>query len=266
MRVDLLNNKGGVGKTLVTVALAEAFAHKGKRVLVVDMDPQANATRRLRVDPAAPTLTDALMLGVRNSGAADYVTPCGWSTAFAGTGAIDVLPSDLDLEDRAIEAGMPGASNRLRRALYGVDDEYDFTLIDCPPSIKGHLTVNALAALDADDDTILCPVTPEYDAVAGAQRAITFVEQWGDELGTRARVTGLIANAVRKVNVHEVRVSQFAEAFPGLPLLGSIPLRARVAEQMDSAQPLGDDPNTAVAVETMNSVADFLIARKAQYA
>lgn len=264
VRIALLNNKGGVGKTLVTILIAEAIARRGGRVLVVDMDPQANATRRLgaRLNPHDPqTLTECLRVGVRNGAAESFIVPAGWGGDLAGH--VEVLPSDLDLEDRALEAGQPGAINRLRRALYGVDDAYDVTLIDCPPSIKGHLTTMAIAALDDDRDTIVCPITPEYDAIAGAQRAARYVDEWGPDLDVTARVSGLVVNGVRgTTSLHTTRIEQLAESFPGVPVLGSpIPLRARVATLMDAGQPLSTDtdPLTAAVVETGAAIAEALV-------
>jgi chromosome partitioning protein len=268
VRIALLNNKGGVGKTFVTILIAEAIARRGGRVLVVSMDPQANVDRRLgvvldRIDPA--TLTECLRVGVRNGDASNYVHPCGWSGDLAGR--VDVLPADLDLEDRALEAGQPGAINRLRRALYGVDDAYDVTLIDCPPSIKGHLTTMAIAALDADDDKIVCPITPEFDAIAGAQRAARYVEEWGDDLDVRARVAGLVVNGVRgNTALHMTRIEQLAESFPGVPVLGSpIPLRARVAALMDSARPISgsSDPDAAAVGSIGTAIAEQLVPVRA---
>lgn len=258
-RIALLNNKGGVGKTLVTVLLAEAIARRGGRVLVVSMDPQANVDRRLGVTlgPGALTLTECLRVGTRNGDAASVIRPSGWSGDLGGR--VEILPADLDLEDRSLEAGQPGAINRLRKALYGVDDDYTVTLIDCPPSIKGHLTTMAIAALDDERDTIICPITPEYDAIAGAQRAARYVEEWGDDLDTRARVSGLIVNGVRSgTTLHSARIDQLAAAFPGVPVLGSpIPLRTGIAALMDSGQPLGE--GTFMGVNDLLANADAIV-------
>lgn len=277
MRIALMNNKGGAGKTFTTLSLAEAFAGKGKRVLVVDMDPQANATRRLGVElgDGVPTLTDVLRVGVRNGDAAGAVRPCGWPAPYgwakptdtAGNmpGNIDVLPADLALEDRTLEAGQLGAANRLRKALYGTDDPYDVTLIDCAPSI-GHLAQMTIAALDDEHDTVLCPLVPENDAMTGAQRAVAYVDLAGVEIGVRARVSGLIVTAYRGTALHEARIGQLPTTFPGLPVLGKVPLRARVAELLDSGKPLSTDTHTsssAVAVRaTFDAIADHLLTRQ----
>lgn len=262
-RVAFLNNKGGVGKTFATVALAEAAANRGLRVLVVDLDPQANATRRLRVSTGAATpyatLTACLQLGVGQGVAKEYIHAHGWDERIP----IDVLPADLDLEDRTLEAGQPGAHHRLRKALFGMDDDYDLTLIDCPPSIKGHLTVLGIAALDGPGDTVLVPLNPEYDAVAGARRVIEFIRLYREDLGVPAlEVRGLILNAVRpRTSLHEARSVQLSTVL-GPPVLATVPLRARIAELQDAGQPLSDDAELAPIVGKFDDIVDALMVRE----
>lgn len=257
-RIALLNNKGGVGKTFTTVALAEAAARRGAKVLVVDLDPQANATRRLQVQtdttPYA-TLTGCLQLGVVQGAADGYTRRHGWNESLS----IDVLPADLDLEDRALEAGQPGAHHRLRKALFGVDDKYDLTLIDCPPSIKGHLTILGIAALDGDADTALIPLTPEYDAIGGARRAIDFVRLYRDDLGVpMLSISGLIVNSHRAgTGLHAVRIDQL-NTLGGPPVLAVVPLRARIADLQDAGQPLGGDAELAPIMERFGEIVDSL--------
>lgn len=262
LRVTVLNNKGGVGKTFVVLALAEAAARRGRRVLVVDMDPQANATRRLRVTPNAGwTLTACLRPGVAKGGAKDYIAPCGWpSDNFRGH--IDVLPSDLDLEDRVLEAGVPAAGFRLQRALFGADDSYDLTIVDCPPSIKGHLTEMAISALNGPRDVVLVPLEPEYDAVRSARRTVEYVRMYGEDLGVpHAEVAGVVVNKVRAgVSLHGTREAQLVEA--GLPgTVAKVPLRARLAEVQDAALPLSSDPTLGEIVDDFENLAEALIIR-----
>jgi cellulose biosynthesis protein BcsQ len=260
VRIAMLNNKGGVGKSLATVYLAEALARAGKRVLAVDMDPQANMTSRLGVQLHGweQTLAEVLSGTVANGAAADIVHTHGWTSN--PSLRIDVLPSALALEDITMQAGLPGSHMRLRRALYGVDDVYDITLIDCPPSM-GHLTANALAALDDCDggDTALVVVTPDRDAFGGALRAQRFIQTYAEDLGVCATITGLIVNKVRtNVVRHAQRLDQLAETFPGVPVLGSpINLRAGVDRLVDDLLPLAVDnsPEVTAVRETFDAIA-----------
>ncbi|WP_190224155.1 AAA family ATPase [Streptomyces hydrogenans] len=156
-RVAFVNNKCGVGKSTTTVRLAEALAKEGKRVLVVDMDPQGNASSMLGWvwDPSQqqPTISHAIQ-AVTEGAARTVIQPIAWDAPYAER--IALAPATLDLESRMSEAGVSGAWRRLDMALKGVDDTYDSTLIDCQPSVF-HLTQMALAA--AHDVVIVTEAT-----------------------------------------------------------------------------------------------------------
>lgn len=254
-RRALVNNKGGVGKTAFAVELADALARRGYRVLAVDLDPQGNLTRRLATRDVLGhvTLADVLR-GPGQGDAARCRRPCGWDVEHVEN--IDVLPSSFGLEDRVLEAGLPGAARRLRKALYGVSDQYDWTLIDCPPSM-GPLTQMAIASLDAEGDAVLLPVVPEHDAVAGALRAVALIDEWAEDLlrpGAHVDIAGVIVNAVRsQTTLHQVRLedlpAQFRRGYDheaDQPIMipvwePHVPLMARIAELHDAGRPCSTD-------------------------
>lgn len=236
-RLAIGNNKGGTGKTTTTVNLAAALADHGRRVLVVDMDPQANATRRLgfrfsEADPV-PTISEAIKADTEGI-AADAVTATGWPAPYADR--VRLVPARFDLENRISEAAVLGSVSRLRTVLAGADDRYDFTLIDCPPSL-GHLTQMALAAADA----AVCTLEPEYDAVEGAVRFRDFIAAQGAELkNPNLTVLGYVVNRVRaQLGAHAFQIE-------GLPdLLGDrvwaqIPERSAIKDAADAALPLAE--------------------------
>ena len=236
-RVAIGNNKGGTGKTAATVNFAAALAEQGQRVLVVDLDPQANASRRLGAafDPAAPrpTVSEAVQVAVEGV-AADAVVPCGWDGVYADL--IEVIPARFDLENRVSEAAVLGAVGRLRRALEGVDEGHDITLLDCPPSL-GHLTQLGLAAAD----WALCTVEPEYDGVEGAVRFRDFVTTQAGELRNPGlRMAGFVVSRVRgNLSAHAYQVDGLAETFgAGLVWQPYIPERAVIKDASDTACPL----------------------------
>jgi cellulose biosynthesis protein BcsQ len=237
LRVAIGNNKGGTGKTALTVNMAAALAEAGRRVLVVDLDPQANASRRLKAsfDPEAPrpTVSEAVQVGVEGV-AADAIAPCGWDEPYGSL--IDVIPSRYDLENRVSEAAVLGAVGRLRRALEGVDVEHDVTLIDCPPSL-GHLTQLGLAAADV----AVCTVEPEYDGVEGATRFRDFVDGQGVELRNPGlRMAGFVVSRVRSnLSAHAYQIDGLSELFGGhLVWTPHIPERAVIKDASDTASPL----------------------------
>jgi chromosome partitioning protein len=192
-RVAFVNNKGGVGKTTMTVRLAEGLAKAGKRVLVVDMDPQGNASEMLgwRYDPEQqqPTISQAIKAD-QEGAARKVLQPIGWDAPYATR--VVLAPARLTLENRMAEAGLSGAWRRLDKALEGVDDGVDFTLFDCPPSVF-HLTQLALAAAD---DVVIVTEADVY-SVEAAVRVRDFITERApkDLANPQLELRGVIINA-----------------------------------------------------------------------
>lgn len=241
-RIAVANNKGGVGKTMATLELGAALARKGRRVLICDMDPQANATRRLAVHPdGGPTLYDALDAAAKG-GAAGLQRPCGWDIPDAQL--IDVLPASLEMDDLVDTAGAPGALVRLRKVLHGLTDEYDYTLIDCQPSL-GHLTQQVFVALNGEDDGVLIPVVPEHDPIEGAQRVLRYLPRFAERQDERSvPVLGIVLNATRQTTLHSVQAERLADSLID-PVTGVAPkifptvirLHAQIAETHNAGTP-----------------------------
>lgn len=235
-RLVIGNNKGGSGKTSTTVNVAAALAELGFHVLVVDLDPQANASRRLGYTGTGPSIAEALYAstpGVTGA-AADAVYPVGWPGMYAES--IDLIPSRFDLENRISEAATVGAVGRLRRALTGVDDGYDYTLIDCPPSL-GHLTQLAMNAGHA----ALATIEPEFDSVDGGLRYREFLTTNGADLGNGALyLLGVVVGRVRgQLGAHAYQMSGMREAFGGSQVWEpSVPEWAVIKDAADAALPL----------------------------
>jgi cellulose biosynthesis protein BcsQ len=245
-RVPIGNHKGGSGKTATCVNLAAALALRGKRVLVIDLDPQANASRRLgrAFDINTPVATTAEVIKSGEPGIAeDAIIACGWPDPYPEL--VHLIPSRFDLENRVSEAGIVGAVSRLRRAMRGADGNYDVTLLDLPPSL-GHLTQLGLAAAVNEDDpgakgAALCTVEPEYDSVEGAVRFRDFIAEHAAEVGNPGlRITGYVVTRVRKaLGAHAYQLEGLADAF-GADLVWEphIPERAAVKDAADAALPL----------------------------
>jgi cellulose biosynthesis protein BcsQ len=198
--VAILNQKGGVGKTTVTLGLASAAAAAGRRVLVVDLDPQAASTWVLGIDPAeaAPSVADLLQIGGakgRTSKAAAAIRRSAWSDQ------VDVLPSSPDLQE--LEAGTP---KRLAKALSAIADQYEAILIDCPPSL-GNLTRSALTA----SRHAVMIVEPSSLGLRGIGGVADLIDEVWDSTNPRLELAGVVLNRVPAVSAEaERRIDELA--------------------------------------------------------
>ncbi|MCZ7478827.1 ParA family protein [Micromonospora sp. WMMC273] len=243
-RLAFINNKGGVGKTLITAMAASGLAARGRRVLVVDMDPQANLTGRVAAEVGPNGSIGDVLARREKGGARAAIVRCGWDSPEAQL--IDVLPASLSLEDRNSEAAVPGSHQRLNRVLYGVTDDYDYTLFDCRPAL-GHLEQNVVQSLEAENgDGVYIVAEPHKDAITGAQRVLAEVEEWADQLDIDVDILGVIVNlVVSNTKLHQGRVKSIpASLGDNAPpvLTPHIPRLTRIAEVTDLAVPMLYDP------------------------
>jgi cellulose biosynthesis protein BcsQ len=257
VRLSIANHKGGAGKSTVTSGLAESLAARGRRVLCIDLDPQANLSRRLGYggDALVDLVTVSEVVKADEFGcAAQAITTCRWSLPLAES--IDLIPSRFDLENRIPEAGQLGAHLRLARGLAGVTDEYDVTFLDCPPSL-GHLVQLAFAASDG----VLVPVRPEYDYVAGATRVREFLAEHSHNLARPGlAIVGVMINEQdRRRGLHAWHRDSLVELFGDLVWQPSIPSRSALAEAIDAGEPLR--LQTGPAVRDLLSIFDELADR-----
>jgi chromosome partitioning protein len=187
------NQKGGVGKTTTVVSVAAYLALDGHRVLLVDLDPQGNATSGLGIDRAAleTSLYDVLLSG---ASIPEAVLP----TPVDG---LSVLPSDRSLAGAEVElVPSPGRERRLRRALEPAHEDYGFILLDCPPSL-GLLTVNGLTAADS----VLIPLQCEYYALEGLGQLMATVDLIREHLNPDLTMRGVV------LTMHDGRTSLSAD-------------------------------------------------------
>jgi chromosome partitioning protein len=230
----LVNQKGGVGKTTVTLGLAAAYAARGRRVLVVDLDPQANATTGLGVYEVNQAIDTALLSDASGSINA-VIRTAGWSHPEFTT-PVDIAPSSPQLAkcEPQLATDMIGAQDRLAVALEGVAERYDDVLIDCAPSL-GLLTVNALFAADR----VLIVAEPAAWSSDGVDQILLNVRRIAERRTGRPEVAGIVINRLGRTRDANHWHGVLREAHPGLVLDPPVKLRAAVTEAAAMSEPVG---------------------------
>lgn len=218
----LLNQKGGVGKTTVTLGLASAAALTGSRVLVVDLDPQGSSTWVLGHDPADEQPSTADLVGT--SRASMTIVSSHWGPE------VDLVPSSPNLQ--AHESGSP---ERLRRALHRVAADYDAVLIDCPPSL-GNLTMSGLTAADL----ALIVVEPAALGLRGIGAVADAIDDVWNTHNTELELAGVIVNKVPAVsNEAERRYDELARIVGRKTIWQpSVPQRVIVNQAIGERRPI----------------------------
>ena len=239
--IAVVNQKGGVGKTTTAVNLTAALAEAGKKVLLCDFDPQANATSGLGLDKRhlKNSVYDVV---INDVSAKDAIVPTKYG---------DVLPSTADLAGAAVELiSMEAPNYRLRDALQSVKDQYDLIFIDCPPSLE-MLTLNSLCAADA----ILIPVQCEYYALEGLTDLMTTMRMVKKRLNPRLEIFGVALTMFDGRTNFSTQVAQEVRRhFPGKVYATVIPRNVRLAEAPSHGIPVtvyDKHSRGAVAYKTM---------------
>ncbi len=251
--IAIANQKGGVGKTTTAVNLGACLAERGHPVLVIDLDPQGNASTGLGIDHGSRRVTIYDVLG---GGAS--LADATMSTEVEG---LSVVPSTIDLAGAEIElVSQFSREARLARSLGAMDGRYEYVLIDCPPSL-GLLTVNGLAAARE----LIIPIQCEYYALEGLGQLLKNVEAVQQNVNPGLRVTGIVLTMFDpRTRLADQVVGEVRSYFGDLVYDVVIPRSVRVAEAPGFGRPITRYDPTSRGAEAYRRLADEVATRPPQ--
>jgi chromosome partitioning protein len=245
--IAIANQKGGVGKSTTTINLGAALALQGERILLVDLDPQGNTTSGLGVDRRAVELSTYEIL-VDDVPVDDVIEPTSVRDLF-------LVPATIELAGAEIEmVSMFSREKRLGNALAQVLDEFDFVLIDCPPSL-GLLTINGLAAADE----VLIPIQCEYYALEGVSQLVGNIQRVKTNVNPELTVEGVILTMYDgRTNLSADVVGQVRGHFGDTTYRTVIPRTVRLSEAPSYGEPIeAFDPMSRGAIAYRELAREF---------
>ncbi|WP_074515072.1 MULTISPECIES: ParA family protein [unclassified Selenomonas] len=247
--IAVANQKGGVGKTTTSVNLAACLAEKKKKVLLVDCDPQGNASSGYGIDKSALEQTIYHVL-IDNVAVQDVIQ----KTEFK----VDVLPANIELAGAEVElVAAISRETRLKKALDSVKENYDYIIIDCPPSL-GLLTLNSLAAADS----VLMPIQCEFYALEGVSQLMNTIELVRSNLNPQLEVEGVLMTMFdSRTKLSEQVVDEVRNNFGDTVYKTMIPRTVRLSEAPSYGEPILYYDKRSKGAEVYLKLAKEVIAR-----
>ncbi len=249
--ICIANQKGGVGKTTTSVNLSSALAEMGRRVLLIDMDPQGNASSGLGIKRYESQENNVyhVLIGEKT---------IQMATQKSNVDSLDILPANPDLVGAEIElVDMPHREYRLKQAIQEVDSQYDYVLIDCPPSL-GLLTVNSLSAAH----TFLVPLQCEYYALEGLSQLLNTAGIIKKNLNSELRIEGIVLTMFDTRNnlSHQV-VAEIQNHFGDKVFKAIVPRNVRLSEAPSHGQSILQYDSKSIGSKKYRELAYELDAR-----
>ena len=249
--IAIANQKGGVGKTTTSINLAASIAEMGKRVLAIDLDPQGNMTSGLGVDKNE----------VENTVYELMLDECSINESIQDTvvKGLRLIPSNVNLAGAEIELlGINDKEYILKTAVDYIRDDYDFIVIDCPPSLN-MLTVNAMTTAD----TVLVPIQCEYYALEGLSQLIHTIELVRDRLNKRLKIEGVVFTMYdARTNLSNQVVENVKENLDTKIYETMIPRNIRLAEAPSYGIPINMYDSKSAGAESYRKLAKEIVGRK----
>lgn len=249
--ISISNQKGGVGKTTTTINLASFIAEKGRRVLIIDIDPQANAGYGLgvNVEELGSTVYEVLI------GTID-IKDAIYKTAIEN---LFIVPSNIHLSGAQVDLlDIENKEFILKNAIKSIKSDYDFILIDCPPSL-GILTLNSLVAAD----TVLIPLQCEYYALEGLSQLLKIIAMVQEKLNRNLRIEGVLLTMYdSRTNLSQQVVNDIRDFFKDKVFSTIIPRNVKLSEAPSFGKPInvydrhcvGSETYEKLAAEVLNNV------------
>lgn len=249
--ISVANQKGGVGKTTTTVNLGACLASLGKRVLLVDMDAQGNATSGVGI--RKPDVTQDIYDVLVNE------LPIAEATLVTEHENLSIVPATLQLAGAEIElTSMMARESRLKGSLAEVNDQYDYILIDCPPSL-GHLTINSFTA----SDSILIPVQCEYYALEGLSQLLNTVRLVQKHFNPELEIEGVLLTMYdARTNLGNEVVEEVRKYFLEKVYETIIPRNIRLSEAPSHGMPIIDYDPRSRGAEVYQALAKEVVNRE----